>query len=377
VGTFEDREKKIELVREFEEQVRHELKDFAPPCRTPKVFTIPMDDDTSGGELLVFSVMINMLPEEYYMYVLIKVLFTEVLEQASTDETAELLFLPMHVPVYSVMEVDLGASLRESGVLDSPKPKLCVFSWDTYPRPPFRRANPFSPIGRQLEEQGVFLRGCRDWMDDSWYLAVTESTIDRHPNDFGLAMFPRPHHSRLDKGFDKPWLYSFCGVLNYEFDDEMMPIPHIRGDRFEKTWNALATAGRDDVFVGELAHAQAAFGPEVSYRDFTSNSIFTLCPAGWARWSFRLYEAIQDGSIPVILSDYHLLPFDRHVPWSDLSLRLPEAGLHNIDEILRSLPAVRVAHLQRSLDSWRDEFSIKGLASNICREVSHRLFPAV
>src|SRR5690606_25843152 len=110
-------------------------------------------------------------------------------------------------------------------------------------------------------------------------------------------------------------------------------------------------------------------------RDFSRRSTFTLCPAGWARWSFRLSEAIADGSIPVILSDYYQLPFEPWVQWSEFSLRLPEASLPQIDEILRAIPAAKVASLQRGLKKWQQEFSIQGYARNVCRAAARVLLP--
>jgi hypothetical protein len=370
LANFEDGEKKIQLVQQFEARVRQELKGFCAPCKTPKVFMIPVDEATSRAELQAFGETPNMLPEEYYLYVLVKVLCEDVFEQAS-ESAADMLFLPMHLPVYSMCGFDLGPSLRASEVLDSPKPKLGVVAWDTYPRAPFVRANPFCPIGQGVLGLSPFYKGCAEWVDESWHLAVTESTIDRHPNDFGLATWPAPFQSQLSAGIGK-FLYSFCGVLHYS----SMPETHIRGDRFQPLWQALAANPAPDTFVGGLAEAKERFGEAVGYRDFTQNSTFTLCPAGWARWSFRLFESIHDGSIPVILSDYYQLPFDGAVHWSDFSLRLPEASLSDIDTILRALTPAKVAELQRGLERWRPQFDIRGLAANVCREVQRRILPS-
>ncbi len=371
MANFRDGEKKAALVSAFEDQARRELRDFVPPCDMPRVFTVPVDEETAAAELEQFKRTHNMLPEEYYVHALMKVLFTEVLPQADED-AADLIYLPMHLPVYSVCGVDLGRSLRRSGVLDSPKPKLFAYVWDTYLRPPFERANPYCVLGQDLLDLNDFYLGCKEWLDDTWHAGVSESTIDRHPNDFGVGTYVPPYESALAPGFEAPLLYSFCGVLNY---GSVLPPTHVRGDGFADAWFAMAQADLPDVFVGELADAKARYGEAAGYRDFTQNSVFTLCPAGWARWSFRLYEAIADGSIPVILSDYYELPFDGFVRWSDFSLRLPEAGLRDIDTVLRALTAERVAELQRGLARWKDAFTLTGLCRNICREVSRRVRP--
>ena len=52
-----------------------------------------------------------------------------------------------------------------------------------------------------------------------------------------------------------------------------------------------------------------------------SNSIFALCPAGNACWSARLYHALAHGTIPVILADPIILPFERFINWSSFSVK--------------------------------------------------------
>ena len=53
------------------------------------------------------------------------------------------------------------------------------------------------------------------------------------------------------------------------------------------------------------------------------NSVFTLCPSGSGPNSIRLWEAILLGSIPIILSETHLLPGHSSI-WGKAALFLPE-----------------------------------------------------
>jgi len=373
-------ENKAELVRAFEIRTRAALESFVAPCSTPKVFTIPLDEETSRAEFEEFSSDEAVLPEEYYLYVLLKLLFTEVFQQAPEDE-ADVLFLPMYVPIYSTTGIDLGAVLSRSGVLASNKPKLCVFTWESYPRPPYTRANPFDLLGLGFTDyDNDFYNLSHTWLDDSWYLAVLESTIDCHPNDFGLSLLPTPHPSPLSVSpntgpdpllweNDRELLYSLCGRLSYG----LVPDNHIRGASNLPIWEALASSQNDDTFIGSRQAAEERWETDAAYRQVTRRSTFTLCPAGLARWTFRVFEAIHDGSVPVILSDYYQLPFERHVPWNDFSLRLPEACLPKIDSILRAIPPRRVQALRRNLQAWRHHFQIAGLAANVCRELNSRL----
>ena len=67
---------------------------------------------------------------------------------------------------------------------------------------------------------------------------------------------------------------------------------------------------------------------------------FALCPAGWACWSARLYDALEHGTIPVLLADGMARPFDELLDWGRFSLALttdPREGARTALE-LASLP---------------------------------------
>jgi hypothetical protein len=68
------------------------------------------------------------------------------------------------------------------------------------------------------------------------------------------------------------------------------------------------------------------------FEDTISNSVFTLCPRGYGKTSFRLYEAIQLGSIPVYIYDDLWLPFTEFLHWQDFCIlchRSEIKGLYN------------------------------------------------
>ncbi len=66
------------------------------------------------------------------------------------------------------------------------------------------------------------------------------------------------------------------------------------------------------------------------FRKIISNSIFSLCPRGFGPTSFRLYESIQMGSIPIYISDEFILPYSNIIDWDKLSLLI---NLNEIDSI--------------------------------------------
>ena len=68
------------------------------------------------------------------------------------------------------------------------------------------------------------------------------------------------------------------------------------------------------------------------FRKLTSQSIFTLCPRGYGPTSFRLYESINLGSIPIYISDDFLLPYQDKIEWDKLALLIKHDDIDSIHE---------------------------------------------
>jgi len=61
---------------------------------------------------------------------------------------------------------------------------------------------------------------------------------------------------------------------------------------------------------------------------------FSLCPAGWADSTFRIYESMALGVAPVILADDFVPPAGPD--WNELALLVPERRLGELEQILRA-----------------------------------------
>jgi hypothetical protein len=68
-----------------------------------------------------------------------------------------------------------------------------------------------------------------------------------------------------------------------------------------------------------------------------SESEFMLCPRGYCHTSFRLYEAMEMGCIPVYISDSFILPFSDEVNWTDAAVIVHESEIEKIPHILKAI----------------------------------------
>ena len=67
------------------------------------------------------------------------------------------------------------------------------------------------------------------------------------------------------------------------------------------------------------------FKEKQAYVDLMLQSKFSLCPAGWASVSFRIYESMALGRCPVIIADNFVPPAGPN--WKDFALFLPERDM--------------------------------------------------
>jgi hypothetical protein len=73
------------------------------------------------------------------------------------------------------------------------------------------------------------------------------------------------------------------------------------------------------------------------YVETIQRSCFTLAPRGYGATSFRLYEAMQLGSVPVYISDKHWIPFEGSVDWNAFSIRIYPEQMESLPEVLRDI----------------------------------------
>lgn len=366
MGELHDPVEKQRRVASIKADIEEALDGFIPPPGAPRICTYPLDESITEFELDVFHHVPTMLPEERGTFLLVEHVLQRILGTESPNE-ADAFFVPLYFPVHETEEINIEAAMSGLEYINSGKKHILCSPWDTYPRPIMRRANRYCVIAGQRYGHLEWLENQR-WLDDRFMLFTTESTVDLHPNDIGIlpSILAGPEGPPAS---ERPLLYSFCGVLCY---DTMAPN-HVRGEANLPHWQSMRASQTPDVFVGTLNDARARFGNATTFRDLPAMSRFTLCPAGWARWSFRLMEAVSAGSIPVLLSDYYVRPFSPWVAWDRFSLRLPERALSQIDPILRSLPQRKMEGLSRTCGAGAARLDYRSMAQWIIAALMKRL----
>lgn len=120
-------------------------------------------------------------------------------------------------------------------------------------------------------------------------------------------------------------LFSFLGATSHPLRERIFALSHPRGVVLRSGVNYF-----DETPSAEVIQKQEE--QKKVYREVMERSKFVLCPRGEGLSSFRTYEVMAAGRVPVIIGDGWLPP--QGTTWSDFALFIPESEIENIPAIL-------------------------------------------
>jgi Exostosin family len=103
------------------------------------------------------------------------------------------------------------------------------------------------------------------------------------------------------------------------------------------------------------------------YAEVSASSKFIVCPRGTGVSSIRLFEAMELGCVPVIVSDDWVPPSGPR--WEDFSIRVPERNLHQLEAIIVERETDWEAMATLARQEWFHWFQEK----NFLRQIVHRM----
>jgi hypothetical protein len=197
------------------------------------------------------------------------------------------------------------------------------------------------------------------WMNDRFVLIVLESLATLHRQD--IAIPPYQIQPVKQQNVERDILLSFMGGMKHLH----LPQEHIRGGRlleFKKRFES------DKIIIGSTDEVAQKLG-KITYHDLMARSVFTLCPAGYGRWSFRFIEALLNGSIPILVSDEYVLPFGDKIDWSKYCYVVEEHHLFGLTDFIHRLSIDEIAEKQKNIARdkhiFEKDFIMEQVAQNL------------
>jgi len=157
------------------------------------------------------------------------------------------------------------------------------------------------------------------------------------------------------KNIERDIFCSFVGSITHQIRVELYNIYH----------------NNPKFYFSTKQHTQAVSQVELNnFIDITSRSVFSLCPRGYGRSSFRLYEVMQLGTIPVFIYDEKWIPFEDEIDWDDFSVLLHINDLERLDEILSSFTEDKIKLMQYNVYKyWENNFTMENIFKKIINKI--------
>jgi len=199
--------------------------------------------------------------------------------------------------------------------------------------------------------------------DDRRYFTVVQNAdgvLERLPRNVkvfaagGVGDVPIPllcdSHAR--RRVPRDVLASFVGILHHWANNR-------KGVR-SRMLNELCD--NPDICIVEASADRSLF------ETMMERSVFALCPRGYGKTSFRLYEAMQMGAIPVYIYDEPWLPYTELLNWREFCVPCHIDDIHTLTDNLRSIPYQAIEAMRAAAEAyWPSYFTMTGTSRQIAR----------
>ncbi len=92
-------------------------------------------------------------------------------------------------------------------------------------------------------------------------------------------------------------------------------------------------------FWGGIYQSKSQVSPQLVRQEFVNNllnSDYSLCVRGQGNFSYRLYETLSLGRIPVFVNTDCVLPYENYIDWKNLGVWIEERDLADLPERIAS-----------------------------------------
>jgi hypothetical protein len=196
---------------------------------------------------------------------------------------------------------------------------------------------------------------------DGYLFTTTLDMNTRRNNEFSFPAFTGDYFDEYNKyNFNRK--LGFCGAITNTLRGEVLQI---LSNSTKIETNFIIRSG---FWAPELTKDIA----REQFVENLKNNTFILCVRGAGNFSYRLYETLMMGRIPIIINSNQVLPFEDIIDYSTFSIRLQydnliEDGLNNI---IKSISDSDISMMQNNARIiWEEYLSPLGWLKNFNREI--------
>lgn len=207
-----------------------------------------------------------------------------------------------------------------------------------------------------------------NYRENTYIFRTSFYKSSQRPFEFGLPAWSVDHGAFEPREWKPTPTISFCGQI-YPLDVRNASLKILENSTKVKSnfiirnqfWGGWLSSGRQGWLGSKL---RSEFIQNMAHGDYV------LCARGGGNFSYRIYETIMSGRIPLFINTDCVLPFDFLVNWGGLFPIVNKEDINNIDSILldfhNSLTPEQFIERQKYLrHMWTEWLSPTGFFKNI------------
>ena len=110
-----------------------------------------------------------------------------------------------------------------------------------------------------------------------------------------------------------------------------------------------------------------------SFVNVVSKSNFTFCPRGLGLSSYRFFECMFLGSIPVLFADDVILPYDNIINYDDMIIRIPESKILDFEFINDKLSNINISDMKKKIHDNIKHFRLDGIQEYVYQKIKVKI----
>lgn len=103
----------------------------------------------------------------------------------------------------------------------------------------------------------------------------------------------------------------------------------------------------------------------LEYNNNMLNSKYALCIKGAGNFSFRFYEALSFGRVPILIDTDNTLPFSNIIDWEKYIIRIKEDEIEYLPKLINE----DTRNMEDNRKLWEEYFSVEGYAKNFIKDI--------
>jgi len=155
--------------------------------------------------------------------------------------------------------------------------------------------------------------------------------------------------------------------------DDILEVDKLYFCNFIGTLNCILRSTLYSNLIGKENYFVSQKLDYSSFIDIVSKSRFTLCPRGSGLSSYRFFECMFLGSVPVLIADQVILPYNKILDYDKMIVRIPESKANDFEYINNKLLESDYAQMSKNIIENIEYFRLDGIQEFIYNKILNKL----